>query len=494
MDDLERLAHAVLFPALGRPAVPRWVERPVAAGLGGFVLFGKDIVTEPGLRDLTAGLRDLSPALHLAIDEEGGDVSRLEGAGGLSTPGNLALGRIDDVEATRACAHQIGLALRSAGVTWNLAPAADTAVNPFSPNGVRCFGGDRAHVARHTAAWIEGLQETGVSACAKHFPGHGLSGTDAHLGTPVIDLSRDELVEHYLDPFRAAVAAGADSVMVSHPRVPALDEAPASISPAVVTGLLRDELGFDGVVITDALEMRGVADVAPLPEAAVRALRAGADALCLGAWAYGEQVRIAVRAITEAVRAGELPVARLEQAVGRLARLRRRGASRPGARDDGLGLRLARRALRLTGDPRLRGAATLVVRLEPAASPASGDGPGHVESLLATPGRTVERVAVAAGTYNGPGIVHAAIAEFRDEYGAAGDVVVVVRSPHRYAWQELVLDRILATTPGAVVLDMGFVHRDFSAARGWVRTYGASRVCAVAAVEVLYGRSETSIA
>ncbi|NRQ37069.1 glycoside hydrolase family 3 protein [Nonomuraea sp. NN258] len=509
MDHLERLAHAVLFPALGRSVVPRWIERPVAAGLGGFVLFGKDIVDQEQLRGLTAGLRALNPALHLAIDEEGGDVTRLEATGAISTPGNLALGHIDDLEATRACAHQIGLALRSAGVTWDLAPAVDTAVNPFSPNGVRCFSGDRAHVARHAAAWIEGLQAAGVSACAKHFPGHGRSGTDAHLGTPDLDLTRDELVEHYLDPFRAAIAAGVDSIMVSHPRVSALDELPASISAPVITGLLRDELGFDGVVITDALEMRGVADVAPLARAAVLALRAGADALCLGAWAFGEDVGTAARAIVEAVRSGDLPVERLEQAADRLRRMGARsghaapadgpsgGSSRgssggshggpDGGSDSGLGPRLARRAVRVTGDPVLHGDAALVVRLEPVASPASGGGPGNVETLLTASGRAVERVSVAADTYNGPGIVHAAISEFRAEYGAAGDVVILVRSPHRFDWQAPILDRILATTPDVVVLDMGFPHRDFSGARAWVRTFGASRVCAEAAVEVLSG-------
>ncbi|WP_353709038.1 glycoside hydrolase family 3 N-terminal domain-containing protein [Cellulosimicrobium sp. ES-005] len=485
MTSLERLAHSVLFPALGRPTVPRWIDGPVAEGLGGFVLFGKDIVSGPQLAGLTAALRERAPHLHLAIDEEGGDVTRLDHVGGVATPGNLALGRVDDVAATRDVAYQIGLSLRAVGVDWDLAPAVDTAVNPFSPNGVRCFGSDRAHVSKHAAAWIEGLQSAGVSACAKHFPGHGLSGTDAHLGTPSIDLPVAELVDHYLDPFRAAVAADVDSIMVSHPQVTALDDVPASISAPVITGLLREELGFDGVVITDALEMQGVASVAPLPEAAVRALRAGADALCLGAWSYGEDVRIAARSIVDAVHAGDLPLARLERAAERIARLGERRATRADAADPETGVRIARRAVEVHGSTRLRGDAVLVVRLEPVASPASGRGGAEIESVLADGGHTVESVRVAGDTYNGAGIVHAAISEFREEHGPRGDVVVLVRSPHRYAWQEPVLDRILATTPDVVVLDMGFVHRDFSEARGWVRTYGASRACVTAAAEVL---------
>jgi len=487
MTSLENLAHAVLFPGVGRTTVPRWIDEPVGKGLGGFVIFGKDIEDGAQLRALTAALREKGPQLHLAVDEEGGDVTRLDNADGVDTPGNLALGHIDDPETTRDVAYQIGLSLRAAGVNWDLAPAVDTAVNPFSPNGVRCFSGDRAQVSKHAAAWVEGLQSAGVSACAKHFPGHGLSGTDAHLGTPTIELSRDELVNHYLDPFRAAIAAGVDSIMVSHPRVSALDSLPASISAPVITGLLREELGFEGVVITDALEMQGVSSVAPLAEAAVLALKAGADALCLGSWSFGEDVRIAADAIIAAVESGDLPLARLEEAAGRIARLHERRATRNDPEDKAAGIVAARRALEVTGDPVLRGRATLVVRLEPVASPAQGRATGDIETVLQDAGRVVESLRIAGDTYNGAAAIHAAISEFRDEYGADGDVVLLVRSPHRYEWQKPVLDRILDTTPGVVVLDMGFVHRDFSEARAWVRTFGGSRACSVAAGEVLLG-------
>jgi beta-N-acetylhexosaminidase len=487
MTTLENLAHAVLFPGLGRPTVPRWIDGPVEKGIGGFIIFGKDVASGEQLQSLTSQLRERAGHLQIALDEEGGDVTRLDHVGGIPTPGNLALGRIDDVETTREVAYQIGLSLRAVGVNWDLAPAVDTAVNPFSPNGVRCFSGDRAHVSKHAAAWVEGLQSAGVSACAKHFPGHGLSGTDAHLGTPTIDLSREELVDHYLDPFRAAIGAGVDSIMVSHPQVTALDTFPASISAPVITGLLREELEFDGVVITDALEMQGVASVAPLAEAAVRAIRAGADALCLGAWSYGDDARTAANAIVDAVQSGDLPLARLEQATDRIARLGDRRPSRDDVADMDAGIRAAREAIEVTGDPKLRGDAVLVVRLEPVASPAQGRSTAEIDQALARSGRTVETVAVSGDTYNGAGIVHSAVSEFRDEYGDRGDIVVLVRSPHRYAWQAPVLDRILESTPDAIVLDMGFVHRDFSGARGWIRTYGGSRACVAVASEVLQG-------
>lgn len=488
MSSVEHLAHAVLFPSLGRSTVPRWIKEPVAAGLGGFVLFGREAVSADQLTSLKAELSEQRPGLRIALDEEGGDVSRLEATGVISTPGNLALGRIDDLEATRDCAVQIGLALRRVGVDWNFAPAIDVAVNPLTPNGVRCFGSDRSRVAQHAAAWVEGLQSTGVSACAKHFPGHGLSGTDAHLGTPNLELSRQELIDSYLDPFRAVIAAGVDSIMVSHPQIPALDDFPASISRPVITGLLRDELGYDGVVITDALEMKGVARVADLPHAAVRALQAGADALCLGSWSFGDDVRTCVVAITQAVTAGDLDRAQLERSVHRLERIGSRQPTVTGQPDTGTGLRLARRAIEVDGRPELHGSATLVLRLEPGISPAAGRGHGDVEGLLESRGKKVERLAVAGETYNGDGMVRAGISEFRDEYGDDGDVVILVRSPHRYDWQQHVLDRILESASDAIVLDMGFVDRDFSSARAWIRTFGGSTVCATAAVEILVPR------
>ncbi|MBO0810778.1 MAG: hypothetical protein J2P23_01900 [Microlunatus sp.] len=487
MASVEQLAHAVLFPSLGRPTVPRWIKEPVAAGLGGFVLFGREAVSGDQLGALTADLRELAPGLHIAVDEEGGDVSRLEAAGVISTPGNLALGRIDDLGVTRDCAVQLGLALRGVGVDWNFAPAVDVAVNPLTPNGVRCFGPDRSRVAEHAVAWVEGLQSTGVSACAKHFPGHGLSGVDAHLGTPSLELSRPELIDFYLDPFRAVIGAGVDSIMVSHPQVPAVDGYPASISRPVITGLLREELGYDGVVITDALEMKGVARVADLPHAAVLALQAGADALCLGSWSFGADVRDCVEAISYAVGVGAIRQADLERSVERLQQIGSRRPTITGAPDTETGLRLARRAITADGRPELRGSATLVVRLEPGVSPAAGRGHGDLEGLLESRGRRVERIAVAGETYNGDGMVLAGISEFRDEYGDDGEVVLLVRSPHRYDWQLRVLDRILASSANVIVLDMGLVDRDFSGARAWIRTFGGSTACATAAVELLTG-------
>jgi beta-N-acetylhexosaminidase len=482
---LSEAAHGVLFPALGRPSVPRWAKDRIAAGLGGFVLFGKDIRSAEQLRDLTGALHGLREHVLLAVDEEGGDVSRLEAHGGTSVPGNHALGRIDAPERTRQAARQIGLSLVEAGIDWDLAPAVDTAVNPLSPNGIRCFGPDRAMVSRHAAAWVEGLQATGVSACAKHFPGHGLSGTDAHLGTPAVPLSRDELLAHYLDPFRAAITAGVDSIMVSHVHLTQIDDVPATISPAVLTGLLRTELGFDGVVITDALEMHGISDVAALPEAAVRAIGAGADALCLGAWAYLDDVDAAAAALVGAVRDGTLREERLFEAHERIARLGTRPRAGTGDRDDTVGERLAEDAVAVHGDPRLRTGRALLIRLDPTHSPAAGTAVWGVEDPLRAAGVELETLAIDGDTYNGAGMVRAEVGLYRDEQGPDADVIVLVRSSHRFPWQQAVLESLQHQCPEAVVVDMGTPGADFSGFRGWVRTFGAARVCARAATRRL---------
>jgi beta-N-acetylhexosaminidase len=486
MTKLETLALGVLFPSIGRPALPRWLAPYIDAGLGGVVLYGRDIHSREQVATLTSALHALRDHVVIATDEEGGDVTRIEAYGGTSVPGNYALGRIDDLDATRAAAEQIGLSLIDAGIDWDLAPAVDAISNPLTPNAMRTFGADRARVSAHSAAWVEGLQATGVSACAKHFPGHGRSGTDAHLATPTVDLSRAELVGWYLDPFRAAAAAGVDGIMVSHVKLPHLDARyPASISRAAVTGLLREEIGYDGVVISDALEMRGVRDVAPLAESVVLALDAGIDALCLGAASFREDVDIAVGAITDAVAAGRLDIERLERANARIARLGRRERQGTGRRDDAVGRGLALRARGVSGDVALRGRHVLVIRLEQEHSPAVGGRGNALTELLEAAGYRCETVATSGDTYNGANLVTSEIGLFTDEFGDDAEVVLEVRSPHRHEWQQRLSAELIKRYPSMVVVDMGAEGLDFSAARGWVRTFGASRACAEAAIDAL---------
>jgi beta-N-acetylhexosaminidase len=178
---LERLVAGCLLPGFVGTRVPDWVLRRVAGGLGGVVLFARNV--SPALPELCASLGEVL----IALDEEGGDVTRLEARRGSSYPGNLALGVVDDVALTERVAAAIGADLRAAGVNVNLAPVADANTNPDNPIvGVRAFGADPELVARHVAAFVRGTQSAGVAACAKHFPGHGDTRGDSHVELPVV--------------------------------------------------------------------------------------------------------------------------------------------------------------------------------------------------------------------------------------------------------------------------------------------------------------------
>src|SRR5690349_1154559 len=192
--ELLRLADAVLQPGFEGTTAPDWLLRRLAGGLGGVALFSRNIANPDQLRALVSSLRSVNPDVAVAIDEEGGDVTRLEAATGSSRPGNLALGAVDDLALTEAVARDIGRDLADVGVTLDYAPDADVNSNPDNPViGVRSFGSSPELVARHTAAWVRGLQSTGVAACAKHFPGHGDTSVDSHRDLPSVDGSAEEI-------------------------------------------------------------------------------------------------------------------------------------------------------------------------------------------------------------------------------------------------------------------------------------------------------------
>ena len=185
---------------------------------------------------------------------------------------------------------------------------------------MRSFGADAAHVARHTVAAVEGLQSQGVAACAKHFPGHGDTVTDSHLALPRVDAPADLLEVRELEPFRAAVAAGVACVMTSHVVVTAIDpDRPSTFSPTMLGGVLRGRLGFDGVIVSDALDMAGASAETGIPEAAVRALDAGCDLLCTGSETTEQDYLDIVDTIVAAVESGRLAQARVADAAERVA-------------------------------------------------------------------------------------------------------------------------------------------------------------------------------
>ncbi|HYH73781.1 MAG TPA: glycoside hydrolase family 3 N-terminal domain-containing protein, partial [Nocardioides sp.] len=314
------LALQVLLPGFTGTALPDDHRALLAQGLAGICYFGSNTADGPATTAaLSAAIRRANPAAVIAVDEEGGDVSRLHTRTPSPVLGAAALGAVDDLALTEAVGGWIGAELAAVGISLDLAPVVDVNSDPDNPViGTRSFGTDPELVAGHAAAWTRGLQSAGVAACAKHFPGHGDTATDSHLALPTIDVDASTLERRELVPFAAAVAAGTAAVMTSHIVVPALDpDRPATLSP-VVLGLLRDRLGFDGVIVSDALDMAGASAGRGIPEAAVLALASGVDLLCLGSDLPAPSVREVQSAIVAAVGAGRLTRARLEDAVARI--------------------------------------------------------------------------------------------------------------------------------------------------------------------------------
>jgi beta-N-acetylhexosaminidase len=468
MSAIHELALRCILPGFEGLTAPEWVRRAASAGLGGVVIFGRNISDRDQLRSLVASLHAERRSLLVAIDEEGGDVTRLEARTGSSYPGNLALGAAGDPSLTEKVASAMGAELADVGIDLDLAPVADVNTDPRNPViGVRSFGSQPAEVARHTAAWVRGLQGTGVAACAKHFPGHGDTSVDSHVDVPV---GRPEL-----QPFEAAIEASAQAVMSAHIVVPTIDDStPATLSRRVMTGLLRGELGFRGLAVSDGLDMRGASGERRLVEAAVMAVNAGCDALCVGGGPTGGEI---VDEISEALVAG-VSEGRLVEAASRVDALAAwRAAQTPDSRDHpgepgaevpvsrdypGIGLEAARRALSVWGDVQVREDA-VVIRFDSAPSMAAGDIPwGLAGALAARSVRVTEGIPVEGQS-----------------------LVLVVRDLHRHPGQREAVEAILDRRPDAIVVEMGVPVCRPERATAYVATHGAARVCAQAAAEVM---------
>ncbi|WP_055692371.1 glycoside hydrolase family 3 protein [Streptomyces prasinus] len=296
--------------------------------LGGVIYFSgwtNNIQDPRQVADLTNGVQRASLALPtpvpslISIDQEHGVNVRI-GSGATQLPGAMALGAGRSLSDARTAGRISGTELAALGIHQNFAPVADVNVNPANPIiNVRSFGADAREVGRMVAAQVTGYQQAGVVACAKHFPGHGDTGEDSHTELPVITHTREEWDRIDAPPFRAAIAAGVDSIMTAHLQVPALDPSnePATLSPRILQGVLRDELGFDGVIVTDALNMRGVRTKYGDDRVPVLALKAGADQLL-----FPPDIDVAYHGVLAAVRGGEITEDRLDESVLRILRVK----------------------------------------------------------------------------------------------------------------------------------------------------------------------------
>jgi beta-N-acetylhexosaminidase len=292
---------------------------------GGVILFARNLESTDQIVELTNGLQRLSPhsPLLISIDQEGGRVSRLPKEFTIFPPCEV-LGRCKSVELAYGAAAVVARELRAVGINMNLSPVLDVNSNAENPViGDRAFGAEPEPVCTLGMATVRGLQDNRVVACGKHFPGHGHTSADSHKELPVVTAPRERLERMELSPFRHAAANGVATLMTAHVLYPALDEQrPATLSPAIIGKILREDLRYDGVVLTDDLEMRAIIDHYGIEDATVQSILAGCDMplICQDR----DREVAAITALDKAVADGTISVQRLEQSLARVARLKAR--------------------------------------------------------------------------------------------------------------------------------------------------------------------------
>lgn len=312
------------FDGVSAPVELRAIAREF--DLGGAIFFARNVESPDQVAEASYELRMLGrdePA-WVAIDQEGGRVARLR-APFTEWPPMAALGRADDEALVRRFAAALGAELAAVGVTLDFAPVLDVHTNPRNPViGDRALGDDATRVGRLGRIIIETLQGAGIAACGKHFPGHGDTAQDSHVDLPLVEHAPDRLRAVEFVPFRSAIEARVATIMTAHVLVPALDaERPASLSPAIIDGLLRRELGYEGVILSDDLEMRAVSDRYSVADAAVGAVAAGCDAFLVCSGNHDRQVA-ALEGIVRAAQDGRLALARVEDALRRCRQAKER--------------------------------------------------------------------------------------------------------------------------------------------------------------------------
>jgi beta-N-acetylhexosaminidase len=462
--------------------------------LGGVIYFGANVRSPAQLAALSNGLQRAAlgqlPAagggrsrpvpLLIGTDQEGGIVSRLSGITTMF-PNQMAAGATRDPDLIRRQELLTGRQLRAVGVNLDYAPVADVNTDPANPViGVRSFGARPGLVARMTAAAVAGFHAAGEAAVAKHFPGHGDTSTDSHTGLAVVHRSWRQWWRIDARPFRAAVRAGADEIMVGHIAVPALDRSglPASLSRRIITGLLRDRLGYRGVIVTDSLVMGGVLAGRTGAQVAVTAIRAGADELLMPG-----SIPVAYRALLAAVRSGRISMARLNTAVTRIIALKAaRGIlAHPLVNPTSAARQENTPAGRATAAGQAARSITMVANRR-----AAGGRP-----VLPLRGRRVYLAGPEARALAGP--LRAALARaggrLAGSPAAAQDIVLATRNAATDPKQRRLAARLAATGRPVIVVatgvpyDLGMIRR----AGAGLATYSAAGVSLAAAADVLAG-------
>lgn len=299
--------------------------------LGGVIIFARNVVEPEQVAELAheAAALGLEMPAWVSVDQEGGRVARLK-APFTVWPPMATLGRAGDPALAERFARAMAAELKAVGITLDYAPVLDVHTNPKNPIiGDRALAEKATEVARLGTAIVRGLQEAGIAACGKHFPGHGDTSVDSHLDLPLVEHPPERLRDVELVPFAAAIEAGVASLMTAHILIPALDEKrPATLSKRVITGLLREELGYQGIIFSDDLEMKAVAREYQVPSAAVMALEAGCDGVLICSGDYETQAA-ALEAIVHAIEDERLPLTLVEDALKRHKRAKERFLAAP---------------------------------------------------------------------------------------------------------------------------------------------------------------------
>ncbi len=323
----QKIGQLLIIGFDGPAADPALLEMVREYHVGGVILFARNVQSPQQVAELTNTLQQTAlaagnPGLFIAIDQEGGRVARLtEDVGFTEFPSAMSIGATGDPENARRMAAAMAAEMRAVGLNVDFAPDLDVNNNPANPViGTRSFSSDSQKVAEFGAAFIDGLQTGGMLAFGKHFPGHGDTGVDSHVDMPIVPHDRARLEAVEFVPFKAAMRADVAGIMSAHVTFPAIDPTPgmpATLSKPVLTDLLRNEMGFNGLVVTDSLEMGALAaNGHPVPVAAVEAFEAGADLLLFNR-DHAEH-KAAFAALLDKAKAGEISIERLDASVRRI--------------------------------------------------------------------------------------------------------------------------------------------------------------------------------
>ncbi len=468
--DIDRLILSTFSPGFGGAVVPEWIKPWLENGLGSVTLFASNTPNFETASNLISEIRSYNPDVLIAIDEEGGDVTRLFVREGSRYPTPALLGQCDDEDLTFRSYSSMGAVLRSLGVDITYAPVADVVAYENNPIvGVRSFGMSSDVVNRHVLQAVQGLQSSGVSACVKHFPGHGAVLEDSHHDLPRIKLSKNDYERTHIEPFKNAIASGVSAVMIGHLIAECLDpNLPASLSSKILRDYLRSELGFKGLIVTDALDMGAIGGPTKIHESALNALTAGADLLCFSG--MGDQSQFVINSfdwIQSAFNRGEISEDSFIDSSQRIGEIRAKNLKGTKV-EENIDYKELISGFEVLGDVELSSSAINLVEIGTKPTIAAGDVSWGIHRELRSVGITCE--------------IHASDAENL----ASKKLVVAFRDAYRDGPLLATLNRLNQRFPDAIFIDMGWPTREFEP-RNLIRAYGSSAIVSQAVAARIKG-------